>query len=176
MIKAIIRALWQQGFRCIFIVSIHGPNGIPIGNAVRTVFEEDNIPAVYLSPWKYLDGDELRQKIPNYDGAYKEAMLAYAGAKILGKEHAIPDLSALKDAEVPEGSEQPAPLRKVQKCGSVGYHYTHELQHIPPRAGIDVELGVRILEDAAEKMLPAVDALREYVKWLEENPRRFIAE
>lgn len=175
MLKAIIRSLWRQGFRCIFVVSIHGPNGIPIGDAVRTLFEDENIPAVYLNPWGYVDDDKLRQKIPNYDSSYKEAMLAYAAAKILGKEHAIPDVSALKDEQLPEGCELPAPLRKIQRYGMVGYHYTHELQHIPLRSGIDVELGVQMFHEAAEKALPVVEGLQEYVKWLENNPRQFIS-
>jgi len=171
MLKAIVRALWRQGFRRIFILSVHGPNGIPIGNAVRTLFEEENIPAVFLNPWRYVDDEELRKRIPNYDSNYKEAMLAYAAAKILGKEHAIPDLSKLKDEEEGRLAE---PLRKVQRYGMVGYHYTDELQHIPPRANIDVELGLKALEDVAEKLLPVVDALGEYVEWLEKNPRRYI--
>lgn len=174
MLKAIIRSLWRQKFRCIFIVSIHGPNGIPIGNAVRTIFEEENIPAVFLNPWNYVEDESLRQRIPNYDGNYKEAMLAYAAAKFLGKEQAIPDVSALKDEEEPEDCGLPEPLRKVQQYGMVGYHYTHELQHIPPRSGIDVALGIQIFEEMAQKMLPVVEGLREYVQWLEENPRCFI--
>ncbi len=174
MLKAIIRSLWRQGFKYIFVVSVHGPNGIPIGNAVRTLFEEENIPAVYLNPWGFVDDERLREKIPNYDSSYKEAMLAYAAAKILGKEDAIPDLNALKDENVPEGCELPEALRKVQRYGMVGYHFTHELQHIPVRSGINVELGVQVLDEVAEKMLPVVDGLKKYVEWLERNPRRFI--
>jgi len=56
----------------------------------------------------------------------------------------------------------------------VDYHYTHKLQHIPQRANIDVELGIQVLNDVAERLLPAVQALGEYVKWLEENPRTYI--
>jgi len=174
MLKEIIRTLWRQGFKCIFVVSVHGPNGIPIGNAVRTLFEEENIPAVYLNPWGFVDDERLKREISNYDGSYKEAMLAYAAAKILGKEEAIPDLSELRDEEVPEGRGLCEPLREIQRYGTVGYHYTHELQHIPPRAGIDVELGMRVYEETAERMLPVVDALREYVRWLEEHPRKYI--
>ncbi|HEX29215.1 TPA: creatininase family protein [Candidatus Poribacteria bacterium] len=175
MLKAIIRSLWRQGLKYIFVVSVHGPNGIPIGNAVRSLFEDENIPAVYLNPWGYVNDEKLREKIPNYDDSYKEAMLAYAAAKILGKERAIPDLSELKDEEVPEGCELPESFRKIGRYGGmVGYHYTHELQHIPPRAGIDPELGLKVYEETAERMLPVVDALREYVRWLEEHPRRYI--
>lgn len=173
MTKAILRSLWRQGFRLLFVVSIHGPNGIPIGNAVRTLFEEENIPAVYLNPWEAAD-EFLRQRVPHFDGAYKEATLAYAACKILGKEHALPDGGGLRDEAVPEGHELPEALRKVQRYGMVGYHFTHEHQHIPPRSGLDPELGLQALREAAEKMLPAVEALREYVQWLESHPRRFI--
>ncbi|RKY58602.1 MAG: hypothetical protein DRP94_05870 [Candidatus Latescibacterota bacterium] len=174
MLKAIIRALWRQGFKYIFVVSVHGPNGIPIGNAVRSLFEDENIPAVYLNPWGFVEEERLKRDVPNYDDNYKEAMLAYAAAKILGKESAIPDLGELKDEEPPEGCELAEPLRKVQRYGMVGYHYTHEFQHISPRAGIDVELGLKVYEETAERMLPVVDALREYVRWIEEHPREYI--
>ncbi|HIE50167.1 MAG TPA: creatininase family protein [Armatimonadetes bacterium] len=174
MLKAIVRALWRQGFRRIFILSIHGPNGIPIGTAVRTLFEEENIPVLYLNPWTQVNDAALRERIPNFDGAYKEAMLAYAAAKVLGKGHVIPDLTALTDVEPPAGKELAEPLRKIQPYGMVGYHYTHELQHVPPRAGIDVDLGLQVLNEVAEKLRPVVDALGEYVRWLETNPRQFI--
>ncbi|HID05823.1 MAG TPA: hypothetical protein EYP10_01620 [Armatimonadetes bacterium] len=121
------------------------------------------------------DDEKLRERIPNYDGDYKEAMLAYAAARILGKEHVIPDVSILEDKDVPEGCDLPESLREIQRYGMVGFHFTHELQHIAMRAGIDVNLGVRVFHEVAEKLLPIVEALREYVEWLEENPRRFIS-
>jgi hypothetical protein len=155
MLKAIIRSLWNQGFRRIIVLSGHNPDEITIGTAIFTAFEEDNIPAVYLNPYRYVDDEPLKQRIPNYDRRHKEPMLAFAAAKILGKEHATPELKTLK-------------------YGMVGYHYTHELQHVPQRANIDVELGMRTLNDVAERLLPVVEALGEYVKWLEENPRAYI--
>ena len=175
MLKAIIRSLWRQGFRCILVPSIHGPNGIPIGTALLTLFEEENIPALYMNPFENVDDQKLSRTVPNYDSRYKEAMLAYASAKILGKEHVIPDLAELKDEQVPEGRELPESWRRAHRFGMVGYDYTHEFQHIPPRAGIDVELGMQVLQETAEKMLPVVDALREYAAWLEQHPRAFVS-
>ena len=66
------------------------------------------------------------------------------------------------------------PIRKIQEYGEVGYHYTHELQHVPQRANINIESGIQALHDVAERLLPAVEALGEYVQWLEENPRDWI--
>lgn len=50
ILKDIVRSLWKNGFRRIFILSIHGPNGIPVGTVVRSLFEEERMPVVYLKP------------------------------------------------------------------------------------------------------------------------------
>ena len=178
VLKAIIRSLWNQGFKRILILSNHNPNEIPIGDAICTIFEEENIPAVYLNPYEHIDEEPLKQKIPNYDPRHKEPMLSSAAAKIPGKEQAIPDLNILEDADPSEDQMLPEPLRKIQeyggKYGNVGYHFTHELQHVPQRASINIELGIETLNKMAEKLLPAVEALGNYVKCLEEKPRDFI--
>ncbi|MFQ5808381.1 MAG: hypothetical protein ACE5JM_02080, partial [Armatimonadota bacterium] len=141
-----------------------------IGTAVRTLFEEENIPAMFLNAWAHA-GEKARERLPDADGAHAEAMCAYGAMKLLGKEDAIPDLSALEDA--PAG-ELPEPLRKVQRFGTVGFHYTDEMQHIPPRAGIDPDVGVEVLHELAEALLPAVEHMGEYVEHLEAHPRSFI--
>jgi len=166
----IVRALWQQGIKRIFIVSIHGPNSMIVGTAVRTLFEEENIPAMFLNAWAHA-GEKARVRVPDADGAYTEAMCAYGAMKLLGKGDAIPDVTALED--VPTG-ELPEPLRKLQPLGSVGFHYTDEMQHIPPRAGIDPDVGIQVLNDIAESLLPAVQYLGEYVEHLKSHPRSFI--
>jgi len=173
MLKAIASSLWAQGFRSIFIVSVHGPNSIPIGNAVRTLFEDYRIPAVYLNPWPYFDDERIKEEVPRYDEPYKEAMLVFAAAQVLGKEDIIPDLGRLKNEEPPK-EEAPTGLGTIQEHGMVGHHFRHELQHVPPRAGVKVELGLEAYELAATKMLPVVKALKAYVEWLDRHPRRWI--
>ena len=166
----IARALWRQGIKRIFIVSIHGPNSMIVGTAVRTLFEEENIPAMFLNAWSHA-GEKARERVPEADGAYLEAMCAYGAMKLLGKEGAIPDVASLED--VPSG-ELPEAVRNVQRFGTVGFHYTDEMQHIPPRAGIDPDMGIEILNQVAEALLPAVEHMRDYLAHLEANPRRFI--
>ncbi len=166
----IVRALWRQGFKRIFIVSIHGPNSMIVGTAVRTLFEEENIPAMFLNAWAHA-GEKARQRLPDADGAHIEAMLAYGAMKLLGKGDAIPDITALED--VPAG-ELPEPLQKLQRFGAVGFHYSDEMQHIPPRAGIDPDVGIEVLDEIAEALLPAVEHLGEYLEHLESHPRSFI--
>jgi hypothetical protein len=148
----IARALWRQGVKRIFIVSIHGPNSMIVGTAVRTLFEEENIPAMFLNAWAHA-GEKARQRLPHAEG------------------DAIPDVAALND--VPAG-KLPEPLRKLQRFGSVGFHYSDEMQHIPPRAGIDPDVGVELLDETAEALLPAVEHLGEYLEHLESHPRSFI--
>lgn len=175
MLKAIISSLWRQGFRRILVLGMHVPDEITIGSAINTIFEEENIPAVHISPWEHVDEDFLKQRMTNFDGRHKEPIAVYAAAKILGKEHIIPDLTTLKDENPSKDEMLIEPIQTLRKFGKVGYHYTHELQHVPQRADVDIELGIEFLNDVAERLLPAVEALEEYVKWLEENPRTFIS-
>jgi aminoglycoside 3-N-acetyltransferase len=175
MTKAIVRSLWANGFRRIAIASVHGPNGIPIGNALRTVFEEDNIPAIYLNPWPRIDAEKLKARAVQAEEGYKEATLAFGAMKILGKDSAIPDVRKIEDRQQEADSHQlPEWLRKLHSFGPVGFHYTDELQHIPPRAGIDPDLGVALLEEVAEQFVPVFDYMAQYLSYLETHPRTFV--
>jgi hypothetical protein len=153
---------------------MHVPDEITIGSAISTIFEEENIPAAYVSPWKHVDEEILKREIPNFDGRHKEINAVYAAARILGKEHLIPEPGTLRDEDPPEDEMLVEPVRVIREYGLVGHHYTHELQHVPQRAHVDVELGIEFLNDVAERLLPVVKALGDYVEWLEENPRAFI--
>jgi hypothetical protein len=173
ILKDIVRSLWRQGFKRIFIISVHAPNLIPIGAAVRDLFEWERIPVVYLNPFQTAEAI-LREMGIEKDGAWLEATLAFGAMKILGKEHAIPDVRMLRDryAEA-EGKGLPKELREVQRYGMVGYHYTHELQHQPPRSGVDPDFGVELLDRTAERLLPVVEKLRVYQKYVEQ-PLKFV--
>ena len=116
--------------------------------------------------------ERLRQYRPDADGCYKEATIVYGALKILGLEHAIPEVSALPELG-PESKMHDLPefLNALFPLGMVGYHFTHELQHIAPRGPVDVALGVSLLEEVAEKLLPAVDHLAEYLRYLNAHPK-----
>jgi hypothetical protein len=173
ILKDIVRSLWRQGFKRIFIISVHGPNDIPIGTVVRSLFEWERIPVVYLKPWQ-IAVRILREMGERRDEAWMEASLAFGAMRILGKGHAIPDVKALKDryAEA-EGKDVPAEVQEVQRYGMVGYHYTHELQHQPPRSGVDPEIGIKLLNRTAEELIPVVENLRLYQKYAE-KPFEFV--
>jgi creatinine amidohydrolase/Fe(II)-dependent formamide hydrolase-like protein len=167
ILKDIVRSLWRQGFRRIFIISVHGPNMIPIGMVVRSLFEWERIPVVYLNPWEIASKILLKMEL-HKDEAWMEATLAFGAMKIIGKEYAIPDVKSLKDryAEA-EGKGLPAELQDVQRYGMVGYHFTHELQHQPPRSGVDPNFGVELLNRVADFLLPVVENLGQYQRYVE---------
>jgi len=168
MLKDMVRSLWRQGFRRIIIVSIHGPNFIPIGKVVRELFEEERIPVVYLNPFQRAF-KIVREMGLDVDEAWLEATLAFGSMKIIGKEHAIPDLKNLKDRYAEkEGKDLPEFLKEIQRYGMVGYHFSHELQHQPPRSGLDPEIGVDLLERIAMDLLPVIDHLKRYVDYVSE--------
>ncbi|MGQ9515384.1 MAG: creatininase family protein [Thermoproteota archaeon] len=173
ILKDIVRSLWKQGYRRIFILSVHGPNTIPIGMVVRSLFEWERIPVVYLNPWDTASKILLEMGVQK-DEAWMEATLAFGAMKILGKDHAIPDLKSLKDryAEA-DGKGLPVELLEVQRYGMVGYHFTHELQHQPPRSGIEPEFGVELLNKIADALLPVVENLKHYQKYVE-SPFKFL--
>jgi len=162
-----------KGLIRIFIISVHAPNLIPIGAAVRDLFEWGRIPVVYLNPFQTAEAI-LREMGIKKDGAWLEATLAFGAMKILGREHAIPDVRMLRDryAEA-EGKGLPKELREVQRYGMVGYHYTHELQHQPPRSCVDPDFDVELLNRTAERLLPVVEKLRIYQKYVEQ-PFKFV--
>jgi len=173
ILKDIVRSLWRQGFKRIFIISIHGPNIMPVGIVVRSLFEEERIPVVYLNPFNTAV-KIIREMKLDVDEAWIEATLAFGALKVLGKEHVIPDLKSFKDryAEA-EGKALPEVIRKVQRYGMVGYHFTHELQHQPPRSGIDPDFGVKLLNKVADDLLPVVDHLKEYLEYTR-KPFQFV--
>lgn len=174
ILKDIVRSLWRQGFRRIFILSVHGPNIIPIGMVVRSLFEYDRIPVVYLNPFQTAVKVVRDMGLKEVDAAWIEATLAFGAMKILGKEHAIPDLKRLRDRYAEEeGKALPEVIRRVQRYGMVGYHYTHELQHQPPRSGVDPDLGVEILKRVAKALSPVVENLKDYLNYLRE-PFKFV--
>ncbi|MBO3803387.1 MAG: creatininase family protein [Candidatus Brockarchaeota archaeon] len=173
ILKDIVRSLWRQGFRRIFIISIHGPNDIPIGTVVRGLFEWERIPVVYLNPWGTASRILVEMGLDK-DEAWMEATLAFGAMKIIGKENAIPDVKSLRDRHAEaEGKGLPTELQDVQRYGMVGYHFDNELQHQPPRSGVDPDFGVELLNKVANALLPVVDNLGRYQKTVE-KPFKFL--
>ncbi len=168
LVKALVRELWHRGFRRIFCVSIHCPNTAGVGEALRELWEFDNIPSLMLDPYARIDMEKWAQRISNFDGAFKEACMSYAAMKVLGWEEFIPDLTELEDEYADAlGRDLPDAVKRITEYGMVGYHYTDDLQHQPPRKGLSVELGMEMLEEAVASLEDAAEDMAEYLKYLE---------
>ena len=159
VIKAVIRNLWAQKFRRIFVLSIHGPNDVPIMMAVRELFEYEKIIAVYYNPYASVCAEKYQ-----YDDCAKETAMCHAAMKVLGKEQFIPNCSKQKDVPYP-----PLNLPGFGDGNFVtGYHYNHPYCHQPPRK-VNVAAGMQLLDDAVEKLIKQVELLKEYVAFIEKG-------
>jgi len=157
VIKAVVRNLWQQKFRAIFVLNIHAPNDIPIMMALRELFEYERIVVSYFNPYTFIN-----EKKYGYDDVAKEAAMCYASMEVLGLGELIPDLTSLKDED---GSPLSLPGQEKLRTG---YHFTHILQHMPVRK-VEVAKGRKMLKEAADELVSQVDSLREYSKFIEKG-------
>jgi len=168
--RAMVRELWNTGFRRIFCVSVHGPNGCSIGEALRELWQWERIPAMMLNPYHRVDMDKWAARIPNFDDAFKEACMSYGAMKLLGWEDLIPDSTALEDLYAAEqGRDMPEVVARALSFGRVGYHYTDDLQHQPPRSGLGADIGIEMIEEAVTNLEGAMDAMADYLEYLEQT-------
>ncbi|MFA6715110.1 MAG: creatininase family protein [Victivallales bacterium] len=159
VIKAVIRNLWAQKFRRIFILNVHGPNDIPIKMAIRELFEYKKIIAAYYNPYTSVSAAEY-----NYDDCAKETAMCHAAMKVLGKEECIPRNSGQEDVPYP-----PLNLPGFDKEGLVtGFHYNQLYQHQPPRK-VDIATGMVLLESAVTQLIELLEQLKEYVTFIEKG-------
>jgi len=164
LIKAIARNLWAQKIKRIFLVSMHGPNYIPISAAVRDLFQYENIVTAFYNPYSVIDEAKWKKKIPNFSGTYQEAACCCAAMKLMGKEDYIPDLSKLKN-------EKPVPYKSNEGLDNVyvGYRYNHLSQHLRALSGVTVENGMKILEESAGVLASMAEPLKKYVAYVEKG-------
>ena len=157
VIKAVVRNLWGQGFRAIWVVSCHGPNDIPIMMAIRELFEYERTVAAYFNPSRSVDAGKY-----GYDDPARETAMCYAAMEILGLGEKVRDIKA-------EASVQLPPLDLPGKEGlATGYHYTDMRQHVPARK-VDIDIGRKLLEEAAEQLAARTEDLRSYARFVEDG-------
>ena len=155
VVKAVVRNLWEQGFRAIWVVSCHGPNDIPIMMALRELYEYDRIVAAYFNPSHSVDPKKY-----GYDDPARETAMCYASMEVLGMGGRIDEIKA-------EASEPLPPLELPGREGlATGYHYTDMRQHVPARK-VDLEVGRKLLEEAASELAARTEGLRTYAKFVE---------
>lgn len=157
VVKAVLRNLWEQNFRTIFVVSCHGPNVHPIMAAIRDLFEYERITAAYYNPLKHTNLDERE-----LDEWSVEAAMCHAAMEVLGIE------GLLRGA--PEHEDESSAKLELpgQPRLATGLHYTDISQHCPSRK-VDIHKGKEMLQDAATELIRQVADLREYARFIDEG-------
>ncbi|RLE82063.1 MAG: hypothetical protein DRJ52_02925, partial [Thermoprotei archaeon] len=155
---------WGQGFRKIFLISIHGPNELALKTAVRELYEYDEVLAVYFNPYTVIREEVLKE---GFDEAWLEASILYAALKVLGKDHLtekyLKKVSEEKIIHVPGLSEI------TRKGGYTGFRYTDFTQHMPWRQNINSERGLKLLKEAANTLAELSISLEKYINYLKEK-------
>jgi creatinine amidohydrolase len=166
-VQEVIKGAWRAGFRRIIVTSSHATDSIALTQVVRTLFEEEHIPALFISPWSLLDDKTTREILgEGYDGPQREATWVAGALKILGKEEVMQTTGWESKPRLPA---EPEVLRRLQEIGRVGYYFMDENQHQPPRADVDADKGVRLIQAAADKARDVGQLLAEYSQFLQKS-------
>jgi len=161
-LRSVVRGLAATGFRKILMVSFHYPNAIACDAVAREMFEETGLPVANLRVHSIVDPELVRSVIGDKDDNFEEAALCAGALKILGKLHLI-DPKEWRDTQFVPIDES---AKRVLKVAATGYYFASENSHIPPRAGVEPEMGVRIIEKATDKLKGIVADLDDYIGYL----------
>ncbi len=152
-IVSLLFSLHQKGFSKIILVNIHNGNDALLKTIVDEMYMHYRIVVYYINAYTFLENDEF---FSDADNDYKETSLLLASCEILG-------ICIDYSSPVSELIEKNQIVRQLKKHGHVGYSYDFEKQHIAPRTGVDVGLGMRYIEAACEKMPQIVSDLDAYI-------------
>jgi len=102
-LKVITRSLVRQGFRRIIFLTSHGPSGDTMGPLVREIFDQDDVPVVWMSTTVVEQGGRERAggrpgqgtTMPSTPAAMAEAMgqgkwVTYGSYQIVGRLDDMP--------------------------------------------------------------------------------------
>ena len=152
LLKELIIDSWDQGYRVIFILSIHGPNKYPITVAIRDLGEKGII-ACPFNPYAFVD-----ERKYGYDDHAKEAAMCIAAMEVLG--HPIPSMDGIENEECVTPYLHP----KLLLYGSGITHFFTEIgQHVPIRK-VEIEVGRQMLKEAVAELVSLIEPLREHAK------------
>ena len=181
----IARTLYAQGFRRVVLVSGTTPETTGGIVAVRTLFDETEIPFWLIEAERALSRPAVRAIYEDYPGNFGETLLGLASLKILGQR----PIPCARWAGEPKGDDgegdHPAEIFQdvsaLRQWGAVGFRYHEEKHHgNHGTAGIefegkrDIDMAVAVLEESAEEILPALDSLERYRQWLAQRPFRYV--
>ena len=162
-IQRIIHNLIKLKFEKIVIINIHKDNDIVIKLAVNKIFEDYNVPVLYINP--FLDFSKLDKEVfSNERNSYKETSLILASLKILKKRGIIGEINLPSTRY-----KKPIFLKKLLDIGYIKYKYVNEMQHISPENNPSVKEGMKYMKLVVTEIVKILCYLEEYVNDLREN-------
>jgi len=164
-IKSICLSLVENKFFRIIVLSIHGRNNLFLPAVVSEVFQETNLPIVYIDPYTCFAKDLDESILGRMHNHKKETTLLLASLKLLNLEARV----NLSETEIKV--EKPSFLKELLSVGSVGYFYNKDIEHISPQEGVSIEDGIKYLNKVAERIISLFGKITEYKHYIDQNPR-----
>jgi len=160
-IKGLCLSLIHQGVREIILVNIHGGNDAPLKIVVEEIFSEAGHPIYYLNPYTIKKEQFDPLFFDGVDNSYKEAALLLASLQILGLDEIR---SSLPEIEEDQQVSRPEELNTLRRQGYVGFAYDQEAQHIAGRKNVDLEVGLKYIDQVTEAIPELIASLSKHVK------------
>ena len=161
----IINNLINLGFEKIIIISIHKDNDLTIKLALTKIFEETNMPVLYINPYNdFSKFDELVFSIQ--DNSYKETSLILASLELLNKKEIVGEI------RFPDHKyKKPYFLKNLLDIGYIRYKYINEMEHINPEKKASAEEGMKYMNEAVKEIVGKIDCLEDYINFLKERKK-----
>jgi len=161
----IINNLINLGFEKIIIISIHKDNDLTIKLALTRIFEETNIPVLYINPYNdFSKFDDLVFSIR--DNSYKETSLILASLELLNKKEIIGEI------RLPEHKYKKPPfLKNLLDIGYIRYEYINEMEHINPEKKASAEEGKKYMNMVVNEITGKIDYLEDYINFLKKREK-----
>lgn len=160
----IINNLINLGFEKIIIVNIHKDNDLPIKLSLTKIFEENNIPILYINP--YNDFSKFDTIFSIQDNSYKETSLILASLELLNKKKIVGKI------RFPEHKcKKPYFLENLLDIGYIRYKYINEMEHINPEKKASAEEGMKYMNEAVKEIVGKIDCLEDYIIFLKKRKK-----
>jgi creatinine amidohydrolase/Fe(II)-dependent formamide hydrolase-like protein len=162
----IIKSIIALGFEKIIILNIHKDNDLPIKLAIEQIFNEDNLPVLYINP--YLDFSKFDESIfSSKDNSYKETSLILASLELLNRQYLAGKI------RLPEYKhEKPDCLKKLLEISYVKYKFSNEMEHVNPEISASAEEGRKYINKVVDEIKLKINNLEEYISLLKSKTEK----
>ena len=186
ILARVAKTLYAAGFKRTVLVAGTTPENYGGIVTARALFDETDVPFWMLECERLLGIPEVARIYEGYPGNFGETLIGLASLRILGLERPIPCPSWARERKEDDGEgDQPAEIHgdvsALRRLGMVGWRYHEEREHgnhgtagITWKGRSDLDMAVEVLEKCADSVLPALESLDRYRRWLESRPFKYI--